>query len=54
MDVLSHTLSIGCLSGGDLQRLGGHTDGSLNVKVLLLSTIDQITRNYKQEGSNAG
>ena len=37
-----HTLTVGGLSGGDLQGLGGHTDRSLHVKVLILGTSDQI------------
>ena len=41
------TLTIRSLSGGDLEGLGRHTDGTLNVEVLLLSTGDQIVRDYK-------
>ena len=37
------TLSTGSLTGGDAENLGGHTYGSLNLQVLLLGSLDQIS-----------
>lgn len=45
----SHTLTVGGLSGGDLEMLGWHTDRSLNVKFLILSTVDQIAGDYTED-----
>lgn len=43
-----HTFAVGGFSCGDLQRFCRHTDRSLNVEVLFLSTGDKIVRNYEQ------
>ena len=34
------------LTGGDLEDLGGETDGALDAKLLVLSTVDQIVADY--------
>lgn len=38
------TLTTGSLTGGDLENLGGETDGALDAKLLLLSTVDEVVR----------
>ena len=42
------TFTVGSLSGGNLERLGWHSDGSLNVEILTLSTSDQVVADYKE------
>ena len=34
------------LAGGDLQDLGGKADGALDTELLVLSTVNQIGRDY--------
>ena len=46
------TLTVGGLSGGNLERLGWHSDGTLDVEILILGTSDQIVADYK--GDNCG
>jgi len=36
------TFTVGGLSGGDLEVLGGQTDGSLDTEVLALGTLDEL------------
>lgn len=38
----------GCLPGGDTQGLGGHADGSLHLKVLLLGSALEICAHLLQ------
>lgn len=38
------TLTTGGLSGGDLEDLGGHSDGTLNSEVLVLGSVDEVGR----------
>jgi hypothetical protein len=33
------------LTGGDTENLGGETNGTLDLKLLVLSTLDEITGN---------
>lgn len=42
------TFTIGGLSGGDLQDLGGHTDGTLLDQVVLDSVADDVSANVFQ------
>lgn len=35
------------LTGGDLQDLGGETNGALHAELLVLSTVDQVVRDYR-------
>ena len=32
------------LTGGDLEDLGGETDGALNTELLVLGTVDEVSR----------
>jgi hypothetical protein len=41
------TVTTGRLAGGDAQDLGGETDGTLDLKLLVLSTLDEISADYK-------
>ena len=34
------------LTGGDLEDLGGETDGALDTELLVLGTVDQVVRDY--------
>lgn len=34
-------------TGGNLKDLGGETDGTLDTELLVLSTVDQISRDFK-------
>ena len=43
------TLTVWCLSGSDLEGLGWHTDWTLDVEILTLSTSDQIVRDYRMK-----
>lgn len=42
------TLSTGRLAGGDLECLGGHADGALDAKVLVLGAADEVRANLLQ------
>ena len=42
------------LPGGDLQGLGGHPDGSLDLEVLLLGALDQVGADLLQALDGAG
>jgi len=42
------TLSARSLSGGDSQGLGWHSDGSLDLEVLVLSSSDEVTAHLLQ------
>jgi len=42
------TLSTGGFTGGDLQDLGGKADGALDAELLVLSTVDEIGREFFQ------
>lgn len=35
------------LTGGDLEDLGGETNGALDTELLVLSTVDQVVRDYR-------
>lgn len=45
------TLTVGSLSGGDLEGLGGESDRSLDVEGLCASTVDELLADLLQ-GSN--
>ena len=34
------------LASGDLEDLGGETDGALDTELLVLGTVDQVVRDY--------
>ena len=34
------------LTGGDLEDLGGETDGALDAELLVLGTVDQVVGDY--------
>lgn len=36
------TLTVGGLTGGDLEDLGGETDGALDAELLVLGTVDEL------------
>ena len=36
------TLTVRCLTGGDLEDLGGQTDGALDTEVRGLGTVDEF------------
>lgn len=36
------TLTVRCLTGGDLQVLGGQADGTLDAELLVLGTVDEF------------
>lgn len=36
------TLTVRCLTGGDLEDLGGQTNGALDAEVLGLGTVDEL------------
>ena len=42
------TLSARSLSGGDSQGLGWHSDGSLDLEVLVLGSSDEVTAHLLQ------
>jgi hypothetical protein len=44
------TLSAGRLSGGDLQSLGGETDGTLDAEILALGTLDELLADLLKGG----
>ncbi len=35
------------LTGGDLEDLGGETDGTLDTELLVLGAVDQVGRDYE-------
>ena len=48
------TLTVGGLTGGDLQSLGGQTDGTLDLEGLGASTVDQLLADLLEGGNLAG
>ena len=40
------------LTGGDLEDLGGEADGALDAELLVLSTVDQVLRDYSPSQNN--
>lgn len=47
------TLTTGGLSGGDLEGLGGQTDGALDAEVLALGTLDELAADLLESGDLA-
>jgi hypothetical protein len=47
------TVTTGRLAGGDAQDLGGETDGTLDLKLLVLSTLDEISADYMMSKSKS-
>jgi len=47
-------LTAGGLPGGDLQALGGHPDGPLDLQLLLLGALDQVGADLLQALDGAG
>ena len=39
------------LTGGDLENLGGESDGALDSQLLVLGTVDQVLRNCTGKGN---
>lgn len=48
------TLTVGGLTGGDVQGLGGQTDGALDLQGLGASTVDQLLADLLEGGNLAG
>jgi hypothetical protein len=48
------TLTVGGLTGGDLEGLGGQTDGTLDLEGLGASTVDQLLADLLEGGNLAG
>jgi hypothetical protein len=48
------TLTVGGLTGGDVQGLGGQTDGALDLQGLGASTVDQLLADLLEGGDLAG
>jgi hypothetical protein len=48
------TLTVGGLTGGDLEGLGGKTDGTLDLEGLGASTVDQLLADLLEGGNLAG
>jgi hypothetical protein len=48
------TLTVGGLAGGDVQGLGGQTDGALDLKRLAASTVDELLADLLEGGNLAG
>jgi hypothetical protein len=48
------TLTVGGLTGGDVQGLGGQTDGTLDLQGLGASTVDQLLADLLEGGDLAG
>ena len=48
------TLTVGGLTGGDVQSLGGKTDGTLDLEGLGASTLDQSSADGLKGGDLAG
>ena len=40
------------LAGGDLEDLGGKADGALDTELLVLGTVDQVSRDYTVISTN--
>jgi len=47
------TLTARSLTGGDLEDLGGETNGALDTELLVLSTVDQVTAELLEVASVA-
>ena len=47
------TLTARCLSGGDLECLGGQADGALNAEVLRLRTLEELGAHFLEGGNFA-
>jgi hypothetical protein len=48
------TLTVGGLTGGDVQGLGGQTDGALDLQGLGASTVDKLLADLLEGGDLAG
>lgn len=48
------TLTVGGLAGGDVQGLGGQTDGALDLERLAASTVDELLADLLEGGNLAG
>jgi hypothetical protein len=48
------TLTVGGLTGGDLQGLGGQTNGALDLQGLGASAVDQLLADLLEGGDLAG
>lgn len=48
------TLTVGGLAGGDLQGLGGQTDGALDLQGLATGTVDELGADLLKGGDLAG
>lgn len=48
------TLTTGSLAGGDLEVLGGETDGALDAKVLRLCAVDELSADLLEGLNLAG
>lgn len=48
------TLTVGGLAGGDLQGLGGQTDGTLDLQGLAAGTVDELGADLLKGGDLAG
>jgi hypothetical protein len=40
------TLTVRCLTGGDLQVLGGQADGALDAELLVLGAVDELLAHF--------
>jgi hypothetical protein len=48
------TLTVGGLAGGDVQGLGGKTDGALDLEGLGAGTVDELLADLLEGGNLAG
>ena len=48
------TLTVGGLTGGDLEDLGGETDGALDAELLVLGTVDELLADLLERLDVAG
>ena len=48
------TLTVGGLTGGDLQVLGGQADGALDAELLVLGTVDELLADLLERLDVAG
>jgi hypothetical protein len=48
------TLTVRCLTGGDLKDLGGETDGALDAELLVLGTVDELLADLLERLDVAG
>ena len=48
------TLTVGGLTGGDVQGLGGQTDGALDLEGLGAGTVDELLAHLLEGGDLAG